>query len=252
MEKIAKGATTLPWAFGLLLPFNGKVLSAQEHGTQVAKGPLGTVEFPVSCTGILHARRGAAACAHVRRIRGSVPGGMPRQETPRCAMANWGLAMTEYHQLWEPYAGPTELQRGSAEIQRARVLKPGTPAKRITPRHWAFSMTVGSSAATRPAPWRIEMQCAECMSEIRRIRKRRSVHGATPAEGSPCGVPEGAGGGTGETKRRRRGSRGRANGRYVQQTERDTRDFSCRWINGIWAFAPPPGPPRGQVKFRGR
>ncbi|PYU85663.1 MAG: hypothetical protein DMG50_00500 [Acidobacteria bacterium] len=24
---------------------------------------------------------------------------MPRQETPRCAMANWGLAMTEYHQL---------------------------------------------------------------------------------------------------------------------------------------------------------
>ena len=74
MEKIAKGAITLPWAFGLLLPFNGKVLSAQEHGTQVAKGPLGTVEFPVSCTGILHARRGAAACAHVRRIRGSVPG----------------------------------------------------------------------------------------------------------------------------------------------------------------------------------
>src|SRR5438046_5449956 len=44
VEKIAKGATTLPRAFGLLLPFNGKVLSAQEHGTQVAKGPLGTVE----------------------------------------------------------------------------------------------------------------------------------------------------------------------------------------------------------------
>src|SRR6266566_7642275 len=68
---------------------------------------------------------------------------------------------------------------------------------------------------------------------------RRSVHGAAPAEGSPCGVPEGAGGGTGETKRRRRGSRGRSNGRYVQQTARDTRDFSCRWINGIWAFGPP-------------
>ena len=206
-------------------------------------------------SGVMHWNPSRAAWRCRMRSRTKNPrkrSGMPRQETPRCAMANWGLAMTEYHQLWEPYAGPTELQRGSAEIQRARVLKPGTPAKRITPRHWAFSMTVGSSAATRPAPWRIEMQCAECMSEIRRIRKRRSVHGATPAEGSPCGVPEGAGGGTGETKRRRRGSRGRANGRYVQQTERDTRDFSCRWINGIWAFAPPPGPPRGQVKFRGR
>src|SRR6266576_567363 len=78
---------------------------------------------------------------------------------------------------------------------------------------------------------------------------RRSVHGAAPAEGSPCGVPEGAGGGTGETKRRRRGSRGRSNGRYVQQTARDTRDFSCRWINGIWAFAPPPMSPKRAGKI---
>jgi tetratricopeptide (TPR) repeat protein len=41
-------------------------------------------------------------------------------------MAHWGLAMTEYHQLWDPHAGPAELQRGSAEIQKARELKPGT------------------------------------------------------------------------------------------------------------------------------
>jgi tetratricopeptide (TPR) repeat protein len=38
--------------------------------------------------------------------------------------------MTEYHQLWEPYAGPAELQRGSAEIQKARELKPGTPREK--------------------------------------------------------------------------------------------------------------------------
>ena len=47
-----------------------------------------------------------------------------------CAMAHWGLAMTEYHQLWEPYAGPEELQRGSVEIQKARELKPNTPRER--------------------------------------------------------------------------------------------------------------------------
>jgi tetratricopeptide (TPR) repeat protein len=45
-------------------------------------------------------------------------------------MAHWGLAMTEYHQLWEPYAGPEELQRGSAKIQKARELKPGTPREK--------------------------------------------------------------------------------------------------------------------------
>src|SRR5258708_26714708 len=41
-------------------------------------------------------------------------------------MAHWGLGMKGYHQLWEPYSGPAELQRGTAEIQKARELKPGT------------------------------------------------------------------------------------------------------------------------------
>jgi len=39
-------------------------------------------------------------------------------------------AGAEYHQLWEPYPGPAELQRGSAEIQKARELKPGTPREK--------------------------------------------------------------------------------------------------------------------------
>src|SRR5437660_6043062 len=45
-------------------------------------------------------------------------------------MAHWGLAMTEYHQLWDPWPGPAELQRGSAEIQKARELKPATPREK--------------------------------------------------------------------------------------------------------------------------
>jgi hypothetical protein len=45
-------------------------------------------------------------------------------------MAHWGLAMTEYHQMWEPYPGPAELQRGWAEIQKARELKAGTPREK--------------------------------------------------------------------------------------------------------------------------
>src|SRR5436190_18379954 len=84
-------------------------------------------------SGVMHWNPSRAAWRCRMRSRTKNPrkrSGMPRQETPRCAMANWGLAMTEYHQLWEPYAGPTELQRGSAEIQRARVLKPGTPREK--------------------------------------------------------------------------------------------------------------------------
>ena len=50
MGKTGKGAIKLLWAFGLLLPFHGKVSTEQEHGRHGAKGQLGTVEFPVSCT----------------------------------------------------------------------------------------------------------------------------------------------------------------------------------------------------------
>src|SRR5258708_35276994 len=48
--KTGKGAIKLLWAFVLLLPFHGKVFSEQEHGSHGANRPLGTVEFPVSCT----------------------------------------------------------------------------------------------------------------------------------------------------------------------------------------------------------
>src|SRR6267154_140883 len=40
-------------------------------------------------------------------------------------------------------------------------------------KHWAFSMTAGSSAATWPASALIETQCAECMSGMPKTRKRR-------------------------------------------------------------------------------
>jgi tetratricopeptide (TPR) repeat protein len=130
--KTGKGAITLLWAFGLLLPFNGKVLSEQEHGTHGAKGPLGTVEFPVSCTaGAQESFTRGVALLHSFTYEESEEAFRDATaRDPRCAMAHWGLAMTEYHQLWEPYPGPAELQRGSAEIQKARELKPGTPREK--------------------------------------------------------------------------------------------------------------------------
>src|SRR5216683_361833 len=129
VEKTGKGAITLLWAFGLLLLFNGKVSSEQEHGTHGPKGSLGTVEFPVSCSaGAQESFTRGVALLHSFTYEESEEAFRDAAaRDPHCAMAHWGLAMTEYHQLWEPYPGPAELQRGSAEIQRARELKPGTP-----------------------------------------------------------------------------------------------------------------------------
>jgi tetratricopeptide (TPR) repeat protein len=120
------------WGFCLLLMLAGTAASQHQHGTDSAKTQLGTVEFRVSCTpeaqelftrgvALLHSFTYEESAEAFRKAAAS---------DSRCAMAHWGLAMSEYHQLWEPYAGPAELQRGAAEIQEARELKPATPHER--------------------------------------------------------------------------------------------------------------------------
>jgi tetratricopeptide (TPR) repeat protein len=106
----------------------GKAVSQHEHTSRGTTEALGTVEFRVSCTaeGRESFTRGVALLHSFTYEESAEAFRDATARDPHCAMAHWGLAMTEYHQLWEPYAGPGELQRGAAEIQRARELKPET------------------------------------------------------------------------------------------------------------------------------
>src|SRR3989441_464743 len=128
VSKIGRGTITLLWAFCLLLMLSGRFASGQEHEHHGAKGSLGTVEFRVSCTAEAQVSftRGVALLHSFTYEESAAAFRDAAAKDPHCAMAHWGLAMTEYHQLWEPYAGPAELQRGSAEIHKARELKLGT------------------------------------------------------------------------------------------------------------------------------
>jgi tetratricopeptide (TPR) repeat protein len=112
----------------LLLTLAGRAASQHQHGTDSAKTRLGTIEFRVSCTAEAQESftRGVALLHSFTYEESAEAFRKAAVVDPRCAMAHWGLAMTEYHQLWEPYAGPAELKRGAAEIQKARELKPGT------------------------------------------------------------------------------------------------------------------------------
>jgi tetratricopeptide (TPR) repeat protein len=94
----------------------------------VTKETLGRVEFPVSCTTEAQKSftRGVALLHSFTYEESAEAFRDAATKDAHCAMAHWGLAMTEYHQLWEPYAGPAELNRGSAEIRAARGLKPAT------------------------------------------------------------------------------------------------------------------------------
>ena len=132
MGKMGKLTTAVLWGFCLLLLPDGRLASEQEHGTHGAKGSLGTVEFRVSCTAEAQESftRGVALLHSFTYAESAGAFRDAAAKDPRCAMAHWGLAMTEYHQLWEPHPGPAELQRGSAEIHKARELKPGTPREK--------------------------------------------------------------------------------------------------------------------------
>jgi tetratricopeptide (TPR) repeat protein len=127
-----KNTLTLLCALGLLLPPSDGFASGQEHASHGGKGSLGTVEFRVSCNTEAQESftRGVALLHSFTYEESAEAFRDATARDPRCAMAHWGLAMTEYHQLWEPYAGPAELQRGSGEIQKARELKPETPREK--------------------------------------------------------------------------------------------------------------------------
>src|SRR5512147_106914 len=74
---------------------------------------LGKVSFPTSCSpavkpqferalALLHSFTYTEAEKAFRQVAAS---------DPKCAMAHWGVAMTLYHQLWEPVS-PANLLRG--------------------------------------------------------------------------------------------------------------------------------------------
>jgi len=132
LRKTGNKTITLLEAFCLVLLANGKVASEQEHGNHAASGSLGRVDFRVPCNAAAQQAftRGVALLHSFTYEESAQAFRDAAASDPRCAMAHWGLAMTEYHQLWEPHAGPAELQRGAAEIQKARDLKPGTPREK--------------------------------------------------------------------------------------------------------------------------
>ena len=132
MGRTGKEIIVRLWAFGLLLLLNGKVANAQEHGAHGATGSPGTVEFRISCTAKAQESftRGVALLHSFTYGESAEAFREAAARDPHCAMAHWGLAMTEYHQMWEPWPGPAELRRGAAEIQKARALKPATPREK--------------------------------------------------------------------------------------------------------------------------
>jgi tetratricopeptide (TPR) repeat protein len=91
----------------------------------------GKVEFPVSCAPAVQSEfaRGVALLhsffyEEARRVFTSVA-----ERDPKCAMAQWGIAMTWWHPIWTPPT-PDEMSAGKAAIQKAMAMSAGTDRER--------------------------------------------------------------------------------------------------------------------------
>jgi len=94
---------------------------AHDHG---APEKLGTVSFPISCrpaeqaqfnrgVALLHSFAYAAAARTFQAVA---------EDDAKCAMAHWGIAMSYFHQLWEPRISAATVSVGKQEIERARMI----------------------------------------------------------------------------------------------------------------------------------
>jgi tetratricopeptide (TPR) repeat protein len=91
----------------------------------------GKVEFPISCVPSVQSEfsRGVALLhsffyEEARRVFASVA-----ERDPKCAMAQWGIAMTWWHPIWTPPT-PDEMSAGKAAIEKAVAMDPGTDRER--------------------------------------------------------------------------------------------------------------------------
>jgi tetratricopeptide (TPR) repeat protein len=91
----------------------------------------GKVEFPITCESSVQSEfsRGVALLhsffyEEARRVFTSVA-----ERDPKCAMAQWGIAMTWWHPIWTPPT-PDEMSAGKAAIEKAMAMNAGTDRER--------------------------------------------------------------------------------------------------------------------------
>lgn len=107
-------------------------LDAQEGHSHSAPEKLGKVSFPISCLPAVQQQfdRGVALLhsfaytAAENAFRGVA------ELDPRCAMAHWGIAMTHFHQLWDPPLSPATISTAQREIQLAQQIGAGSERER--------------------------------------------------------------------------------------------------------------------------
>ena len=120
------------WRILLTLLFIFPFSSAQETHSHSAPEKLGKVSFPISCTPAVQEQfdRGVALLHSFAYTAAENAFQGVAELDPRCAMAHWGMAMTYFHQLWDPPIAPATISIAQKEIQRAQQIGTGSERER--------------------------------------------------------------------------------------------------------------------------
>lgn len=133
----------------------GSFLASDELKAATAPEPgdlrgVGKVTFPITCTPDVQSdfARGVALLhsffyEEARRVFTSVA-----ERDSKCAMAQWGIAMTWWHPIWTP-PNPDEMRAGKAAIEKAMSMNTGSDRERgfITALNTYYNAADNSNAA---------------------------------------------------------------------------------------------------------
>jgi tetratricopeptide (TPR) repeat protein len=115
----------------LLLLFS-RFAAPQETHDHGAPEKLGTVNFSTSCKSEVQAEFNRAV-ALLHSFAYSTAKNAFRDVSardPQCAMAHWGIAMSQFYQLWDPPLTPASSSLASKEIRQAIALDAGSERER--------------------------------------------------------------------------------------------------------------------------
>ena len=111
----------------------GCAREAKDRADGHAGESLGTVDFPISCStqAQVEFNRAVALLHHMTYAPAREAFQRVATIDSRCAMADWGIAMTLFQPLWPTRPRPEALQRGWEAVQEAKALQPPTERERL-------------------------------------------------------------------------------------------------------------------------
>jgi tetratricopeptide (TPR) repeat protein len=134
---------------------------------------LGHVSFPTSCAARSQApmERGVALLHSFGYTEAQMQFEAIAKDDPTCAMAHWGIAMTQFQELWgRPDAASLKL--GAEEMAKARAL--AAPPATITPREQAYIAALSAFFNPADIPFQQRADAYEA--------KMNALHGEFPED----------------------------------------------------------------------